>query len=331
MSSPSRAQRRHPERYKDAEPTFPATTIAWMHPGETAGGFTNFVFDVASYDGAHNGILRRGGSIRLESSPRLAASRNMIVREFLKTDPSVKYLAFFDADMTGNGDAVYQLLKTAIVEDAGITGGLCFVGGRGQRGMYPTIYVLADEPERRATLSVDRYSHYPKGGVLNIDATGGAAMVIRRDVLEKMAQKYARSADGRPNPMPWFEDGTHMGQEYGEDVVFCLRARLLGFRVVVDTNVKFGHMKTMELNEELYELHLALTGQPALKSTEDAPDAEGFFDIAGPLELMAAEEPEVTVEVDAITESTRLDNDAVMTPMNDAIVAPMNDAIVGAG
>jgi hypothetical protein len=184
------------------------------------------------------------------------------------------------------------MIASAKANDADILGGLCFVGGRGTQGMYPTIYALSMDPEQAVKFNVSPIVRYPMGGVIGCDATGGAALLIHRRVLVKMGQKFGRNPDGSVNPTPWFADGVHMGAEFGEDVVFCIRARQLGFRVAVDTAIQFGHQKEYTLDEELYRLHLQLTGGEDLKAADDAPDVEdGLFDIAGPIRDMTVQEP----------------------------------------
>lgn len=286
-----RAQYRHPERHREV---FPPTCLAWMHPGEVAGTFADSIFDMATFDAANDQMFVRGGRISSQSSPRLAAARCQIVREFLKLDPSTEYLLFMDADMSCDRDAPYQMIHTAREHDADIVGGLCFVGGRGTKSMYPTIYTLSPDPNQAMNFQIAPIVRYPRGGVVQCDATGGAALLIHRRVLVKMGQKFARHADGTVNPMPWFADGVHMGAEFGEDITFCIRARQLGFKLVVDTGVKFGHRKEYVLDEDLYRLHLQLTGEKDLpEAVEVDGDVEGLFDIAGPIQDMTVQdEPE---------------------------------------
>lgn len=296
----NRAERRHPERHQPTREQYPAAALAWMHPGQVAGPFADSLFDIASFDGAHDQMFARGGRISSQSSPRLAAARCSIVREFLKLPPEVEYLLFMDSDMSCSGDTPYRMIASAKAHDVDILGGLCFVGGRGTAGMYPTIYALSMDPDKAVNLNIAPIVRYPMGGVLECDATGGAALLIHRRVLVKMGQKFARNQDGSVNPTPWFADGVHMGAEFGEDVVFCIRARQLGFKIAVDTSIQFGHQKEYTLDEDLYRLHLQLTGGEDLKSASDAPDVEdGVFDIAGPIQDMTVDDDEITEEIQA--------------------------------
>lgn len=289
MASPNRAQRRHPERFETPEAEPAGLALSFLSGGQIQHETTVSMLHLLIHDGLRHGrIGKHGAVVAAHSSPRIAAGRNGIVRDFLKLPPSVKYHAWVDSDMTFEPWAFDTLIETMERFDLGIVGGLCFVGGRGQGDMYPTIYVLDPRPDEAVKLRMNVVGHYPKESVVECDATGAAFMVVRRDVYLKVGQKYARLGDGNPNPNPWFQDGTHEGSDNGEDIVFCVRARLNGFKVGVDTRVKTGHIKHYELDEAGYETWLEAHGAEPLKvGPEAAPEVE-IFEAAGPLETFGA-------------------------------------------
>jgi hypothetical protein len=71
-------------------------------------------------------------------------------------------------------------------------------------------------------------------------------------------------------PAPWFaESGSaELGAEYGEDVTFCLRAGVLGFKLHVHTGVEVGHIKmgaTLDLKSyHRYLEEVAAQGEEAV-------------------------------------------------------------------
>ena len=67
-----------------------------------------------------------------------------------------------------------------------------------------------------------------KYGIHDVPACGNAGMLIKRRVLEKI-------------PQPWFEWGPEGSPYQGSDLAFCWKARQAGFKVYVDTQVRFGH------------------------------------------------------------------------------------------
>jgi hypothetical protein len=92
-----------------------------------------------------------------------------------------------------------------------------------------------------------------------VSATGGACILIHRQVFAAMRRPYPKGfgtlADGvTPNQYPWFSEGLvgPKGQPLGEDVAFCRKARLLGIPVHVHTGITTGHMKSFEITEDRY-------------------------------------------------------------------------------
>jgi hypothetical protein len=71
------------------------------------------------------------------------------------------------------------------------------------------------------------WDEIPEAGQFEVDAAGSAGMLIRRPVLDAIGD-------------PWFESS---GQVIlNEDVVFCLKARALGFRIFASADQSMGHL-----------------------------------------------------------------------------------------
>lgn len=191
-------------------------------------------------------------------------ARNDACRHALRSGAG--WLFMLDSDMVPNPDCLIRLLQTAYGTHphADVVGGWC--GLRGDLAL-PTIDTGTGTWE----------SHYPGSGVLEVMRTGGACLLIKRHVLERMGDPWFRMRvparpvdfmaeidnfcrikfDGR-NPFrglpgePWEklqvcaqQDPSSHGQwtpaEVGEDSGFCDRAKLLGFRLFVNTDVEVGH------------------------------------------------------------------------------------------
>ena len=72
-----------------------------------------------------------------------------------------------------------------------------------------------------------KWEEIPDSGVFEVDAAGSAGMLIRRAVLDAIGD-------------PWFENSD--GRILNEDVMFCQRARQLGYRVFATADVTIGHL-----------------------------------------------------------------------------------------
>jgi len=71
------------------------------------------------------------------------------------------------------------------------------------------------------------WEEIPDSGPFEIDAAGSAGMLVRREVLDVMGD-------------PWFENSGH--EILNEDVMFCMKARKLGFRIFATADVTMGHL-----------------------------------------------------------------------------------------
>lgn len=155
------------------------------------------------------------------SGPRIATARNDIVRMFLKG--TAKYLWMVDTDIAFTPEVLDRLIDLCEPVSAAL------YHGKDSKGTFPMLHRYDGSLIQRVE---------SEGGVMEVDATGAGCLLIERTVLEAMAQTYEQ-------PHPWFAETTSShGQELGEDVTFCIRARSLGFNVVVDTDTVVGHVKT---------------------------------------------------------------------------------------
>ena len=193
-------------------------------------------------------------------------ARNEAVRAMLRA--GCGWLLMIDCDMTWPADAVRKIIQTAYGTHpwADVVGGYCCL--RGEMAV-PTIDTGTGTWE----------SHYQNSGVLEVIRTGAAFLLVKRHVFEALEDPWFRlRVPTRPvdfmaevdnfsrckfdgaNPFrglpgsPWEtleriarEESAPSHQvfvptEVGEDSAFCDRAKLAGFRIVVDTNIVIGHI-----------------------------------------------------------------------------------------
>ena len=190
---------------------------------------------------------------RRARSQHVYRARNEIVQGFLDSD--CDYLFFVDADMGIPKNAIERLMSVAHADDRPIVAGLCFA----QRDtgfseddysttfdIIPTVQVWNVEDDDEG-LSFSIVTDYPRDTVCEIDATGGACVLIHRGVLEKMR---ADCGDHWFTPIA----NKRTGGPFGEDTSFFLRCRQLGIPVHMDTSVKTSHDKGgVFLTEEMWD------------------------------------------------------------------------------
>ena len=147
-----------------------------------------------------------------------AEKRNIGVQTVLD-DPGIKWVFFLDSDMTPETKTITRLLAL----DAPIAGALCF---HRVAPFIPAIGLLPGQEE------VDLTS-----GPFEVACTGGAALLVRREVLEAMS------------PGPYFEYTP--GAMHGEDINFSKRARRLGFPILIDPDITVGHLGAVPVDRHL--------------------------------------------------------------------------------
>lgn len=222
--------------------------VGWITGGHPARDFTKSLSELmlTSNVGA-------GGHITAVSmvagSPRPAENRTLLVNEFLGRTED--WLLMLDDDMTFDTSVVDRMMEFADPDMVPVLGGLAFVGAPGQiKG--PTLYVkepdstgfpgarmLTDFPSKQA----------PRGVLVKVFGTGGACLLVHRNVFIRCAEAYAKLPSGHRNPYPWFTEGivSPEGVPVGEDIAFCMRLEPLGIPIHVHTGIEFGHAKVSDL------------------------------------------------------------------------------------
>lgn len=178
--------------------------------------------------------------IAVGSGPNISTARNMVARNFLE-DHQVPWLFMCDTDMWFRRDLIDLLVAAADPVDRPVMGALCWSQNNDQGGgePYPTMYELTEPVP--GELAFVRYKTWPEDAVVRVTATGAAALLIHRTVLERVEKDTGDAA------APWFRESPVGSSLIGEDLTFCLRCGAAGIPVHVNTAARAGHMKTTML------------------------------------------------------------------------------------
>jgi GT2 family glycosyltransferase len=166
----------------------------------------------------------------------VARKRNRGIEAFLKTSGDV--LVFIDDDEVFDRDAIHRLVASVHPKDAPVVSGLVMVT-RASGNITPGCVQFDGERFRE-------YHEIPPVEMWPVGAVGAGFLAIHRSVLEELAEAH------RDDAWPWFKFAQHNDRDgkpdvMGEDYVFSLRVRRLGYPVVVNTRVHVGHIKTRTL------------------------------------------------------------------------------------
>jgi len=160
-------------------------------------------------------------------STPVQSNRNQIVRYFLNTD--FDYLVMLDHDIVPN-----KRLLDLIEEDKEIISGLYCGWNRGS--LCPFAFVTTEKGKYQD--KGDKPFDIADGkGIIEVDRIGAGALIIKREVLEKLKTPFAVIYD---------EGGI---AQVGEDFEFCRRAQEAGYKIWVDMDCLCNHLKTVDLAE----------------------------------------------------------------------------------
>lgn len=163
-------------------------------------------------------------------------ARNEITRQVL-ANPDITHLLWIDDDMVYPPGALQRMLA----HDLPFVGGLCF----DRRHPYKPVLARYFHPSwGYDPNALGWLFDYPPDEVIEVDATGGAFLLVKREVYEAISAKHG---EGDPawahwwTPLPW--------HGASEDLSFCRRAQEAGYTLRVDTGLKIGHVGEVIVDE----------------------------------------------------------------------------------
>ncbi|MEM2904997.1 MAG: hypothetical protein QW587_04580 [Candidatus Bathyarchaeia archaeon] len=155
-----------------------------------------------------------------------------------------EWLFFLDSDVVPGNDVVFRLMSHNIP----LVSGLYW---RRHPNLEPCMYKLSPEG-----IPVTFQPHEVGQGILQeAEAAGAGCLLINKIVLEKMAPTVESfellNAETKETMVvhKFFEYIIKDKVTLSEDVVFFSRAKNLGFKLMVDTGVRCGHLSTAMVKE----------------------------------------------------------------------------------
>lgn len=206
--------------------------IAWLSPANVSRYFHKSMLEMVLHDASHN--RRIAGVLDRESGATVADTRNWLTARFLD-ETDADWLLFIDADMIFPRDALDRLLSQANYNTAPVIGGLYFGGN--QSGVFPQLYYVRDVPDL-GPMTVRPHILPATDGLIEVSATGAGFLLIHRRVLAAIRDR------GFSRAYPWWAETEMSGKPVGEDITFCLRAAMCGYKVHVDMGLPLGHHKS---------------------------------------------------------------------------------------
>jgi GT2 family glycosyltransferase len=186
--------------------------------------------------------IRRCANCGLDRDPR---SEACVGCHCVDTVPAVTHLLWIDDDMVYPPHALQRLLEH----------NLDFVGGLCHNRRHPFAPVMGRYYHPSWGFKPGTYSwlfDYPQDSLVDVDLTGGAFLLVRREVFESIGIDECQRRVSAENAgverlsqliggyADWWTPGADEGTS--EDLAFCRRAKESGYQIKVDTGLDIGHI-----------------------------------------------------------------------------------------
>jgi glycosyltransferase involved in cell wall biosynthesis len=243
----------------------------------TWNNFNNLMKPRASGD-----LLGESHFITIEDRP-VDNARLLATQQALSVE-GLTHVLWIDDDMTFPPDALQRLLA----HDKDVIGGLCH--NRRAPSYQP---IAARKYDPALGMPQDSYGFVydlPQSGLVEVDATGGAFLLVKAEVFKAIEARFG------PNSW-WVPQG-----EASEDFSFCRRAQDCGFKIFVDCGLDIGHFGTVEIHRKQAD---------ALRTFKTAPWI--------PTVDAAAGAPRVTVVIPTYNQKPAYLKAAVLSALNQTV------------
>jgi GT2 family glycosyltransferase len=181
--------------------------------------------------------LSKPGHWDYTDCPRLTIheARNLLAQQAMKWNAT--HIMFVDDDMVFPAGAAEKLIEA----DKDIICGLAY---QRRPKFLPCIYTI--KPDKDGIVQIETIEGVERTGLIEIDACGGAFVLIKTEVLKKIE-------------FPWYTWGDKSLGIYvdkgglGEDIGFCVKAKRAGFKIWCDTDLIINHLgDAPEINDNSY-------------------------------------------------------------------------------
>lgn len=177
---------------------------------------------------------------------------------------NAEYLFFIDSDAIVTQDLLLRLLK----HEKDIVGIIAYTRNK---PFFPCVFRRRQEDGHDDWASVDSRGH----GLLEVAGVGAHALLIHSRVFNTLKS-------------PWFEFG-----KFGEDLMFCEKARKAGFKIYCDTSITLPHIgENIVVDEKIFLVEKAHR-EAEEKNKDVKHDAPQYTEIVSP-------DPRKTVKIPII-------------------------------
>ena len=230
-------------------------TVGWCDNGLVSGDFTDGIVSISLIGPSLGFPIMK--SLRVQGI-QIARQRQKLI-DFWYDELKTEWLFWLDSDIVLTPEIWKTMCSTADKEKYPLLTGIYFIA-KEKDGSLPVILpcIFNDYNE----YEVQHHHPLPENKILKVDSAGMGLVLMNRDVVTKLKEKY-----GKDNFL--FEEKSSTHEKFvGEDIAFFRKCKDIGIDLYAHTGVIDKHIKSVAWDLDYYKLYW---GMENLVSEEKIP------------------------------------------------------------
>ena len=217
-------------------------TLGWCDNGTTEGAFTEGLLKIA----LHGNKVGFPISYVLRTQGNQIARQRQTLLDFWYDNTKTDWLFWVDSDIVLDIEIWQKICGLANKDHYPIVSGVYFIAKELDGNLpilVPCIFNDVDE------YLVEHVHPLPENQVIKIDAAGMGLVIMHRDVIAKLKEKYGENSF-------LFAENNMAGEKFvGEDISFFRKCKETDIPVYANTGAISKHIKKVALDTDYYNLY----------------------------------------------------------------------------
>jgi len=193
-------------------------------------------------------MLPPGSQIFMSRGMPIDVTRESMVKSAL--DFGFEWIFFLDSDVIVPRDALQKLFSHGLPLVCGI------YKAKKPNGFFWAAWMRGKTPEgKEAFVPVADWN----GRLFEVDVTGAGCMLVNRSVFDDIRKKtdlpfFVWGKERNPTLLDKLNAPDPLMRDVSEDFWFCMLAKHCGIRIIIDGDVKCGHLTTVKITDKTVTL-----------------------------------------------------------------------------
>ena len=216
--------------------------VGWCDNGTTDGVFVEGLMTIAITQNSDEFPIK--SFVRVEGN-QIARQRQALL-DFWYEKTDTDWLFWIDSDILVTQDVWQKICKTADKKTKPIVSGIYFIAKEKDDSLPILLPCIFDDID---DVTVKFHHPLPDNKVIKIDCAGMGLVIMHRDVVSKLKNKYG-------DKYFLFGESNSSGDEFiGEDIAFFRNCKKINIPVYANTGAIAKHIKRTPWSDQLYALY----------------------------------------------------------------------------